>query len=411
LLGLLKSSSLRRFFAAHFQSELGSGAAYVALALVAYHRLHSGWAIAVVLLADFLPGIVLSAPFGALADRISRRRLVVAAELLRAAALIALAVVPWFAATVALALAAGVGTAMFRPSVNAALPGLLTEEQRSPATALYGALISVGMTVGPALTALVLLVTSPTLVLAANGATFLVSALLLRGVPLGAPDRSPRDRPPGGRGGMLWSSTVDGLRAASEIPGIAALLVICAVSVLAGGLMNVAEPLLAIGPLGAGSAGYSLLVAAYGVGMVAGSLANARAASSVIAQRRRLLWGLALEGLGMIGSATAPDLSWALASFLLTGFSNALMMAPAVRLVYELVSERLLGRIFGLRNTLANVAFVVAFLSAGALLGALGARAVFAFGGGGLMLLAVAGGVAFRPDRRAEPVAAVPEPV
>ena len=73
MLALFKSRSLRRFFLAHGQSELGSGAAYVALVLVAYHRLHSGWAIAVVLLADFLPGIVLSAPCGALADRVSRR--------------------------------------------------------------------------------------------------------------------------------------------------------------------------------------------------------------------------------------------------------------------------------------------------------------------------------------------------
>jgi hypothetical protein len=54
LLSLLKTPSLRRFFLAHLQSELGTGAAYVALLLVAYHRLHSGWAISLVLLADFV---------------------------------------------------------------------------------------------------------------------------------------------------------------------------------------------------------------------------------------------------------------------------------------------------------------------------------------------------------------------
>ena len=82
-----------------------------------------GWAIALVLLADFLPGIVLAAPFGALADRLPRRRLAVGADILRAGAFIALAVIPSFAATVGLALLAGVGTALFRPAVNAALPG------------------------------------------------------------------------------------------------------------------------------------------------------------------------------------------------------------------------------------------------------------------------------------------------
>jgi len=406
MFALFKSSSLRRFFLAHFQSELGSGAAYVALALVAYHRLHSGWAIAVVLLADFLPGIVLSAPVGALADRVSRKRLVIAAELLRAGAFIALAIIPSFPATVAFALAAGVGTALFRPTVNAAMPSLLTDEQRSPGVALFGAMISVGMTAGPALTALVVLAGSATLVLAANGATFLVSAALLWGVPLdrgNAADEAPR------KPGSVWSATVDGARAASQIPGIVALLVISAVSVLAGGLMNVAEPLLATGPLGAGGSGYSLLVAAYGAGMVGGSLATARAGSSLGGLRRRLLLGLALEGIGMLGSASAPSLDWALASFALTGFSNGLMMGPGLRLFQELVGERLLGRVFGLRNMLFNAAFVLAFLSAGALLGALGARAVFALGGIGMVLLAVAGGAAFRPDREHEMVPAIPE--
>ena len=79
-----------------------------------------------------MPGIVLSTPFGALADRVSRRRLAVGADLLRAAAFIALAVISSFALTVALALAAGIGTAMFRPAVTAALPGLVTDEQRRP---------------------------------------------------------------------------------------------------------------------------------------------------------------------------------------------------------------------------------------------------------------------------------------
>jgi MFS family permease len=191
LLALLKTPSLRRFFLAHFQSELGTGAAYVALLLVAYERLHSGWAIALVLLADFLPGIALAALFGALADRLPRRRLLVSADLLRASAFIALAVVPSFAATIGLALLAGIGTAIFRPTVNAALPGMVSEEQRSPAAALYGMNMSVGMTVGPALTALLLLFGSSTVALAFNGATFLLSAALLSTVPFGSAARSP----------------------------------------------------------------------------------------------------------------------------------------------------------------------------------------------------------------------------
>ena len=414
LFALLKSSSARRFFIAHFQSELGNGAAYVALVLVAYDRLHSAWAIALVLLADFVPGIIFAAPFGALADRLPRRRLAVGADILRAGAFLGLAAIPSFAPTVGLALLAGVGGALFRPTVNAALPGLVTDEQRSPAIALFSAGASVGLTVGPALTALVCLFGSASLMLAVNGATFLVSAVLLSTVPLGSGAAGPTDDQPDGKQASLWSSTLEGARSAAQTPGVRTLLLIGTGSVLAGALMNVAEPLLATGALGAGNSGYSVLVAVYGAAMVLGSVMLARAGSSVIGLRRRLLIGLVIQGAGMVGSAVAPDLTWAVASFAVTGVGNALNVGPELRLIPELVSQRLLGRVFGLRDMLGNVAFVLAFLSASAVLAAVGVRAVFVLGGFGMVLLAIAGGLAFRPERSAAPAGetlpVVPEP-
>jgi MFS family permease len=393
MIELLRSPFARRFFLAHLQSQVGTGAAYVGLVLVAYQRLHSGWAIALVLLADFLPGTVLAAPFGALADRMSRRRLVVTADLIRAGAFLGLAVVPSFATTVGLALVAGIGTALFQPAVGAALPGLVAPEQRSSAAALWSAMINAGVTLGPAVTAAVLLFSSATAVLAANAATFAVSALLLASVPLGRGSGSDDEL----GSGSLWRSTRAGTRAAAAIPGIPALLLIGACSILAGALMNVAEPLLATGPLHAGKAGYSLLVAVYGIGLVTGSFVSRRSGDRIASMRRWLLGGLALNGVGMLGSAVAGSLGWAVVTFALTGLFNAFIMTPELRLFQELVSERLLGRVFGLREMLGNVAFVAAFLSAGVLLAVLGPRALFAVGGAGLVVLAGAGALWFRP--------------
>jgi MFS family permease len=400
---------VRRFFLAHFQSELGTGAAYVALLLVAYQRLHTGWAIALVLLADFLPGIALGAPLGALADRLPRRRLMIGADLLRAGAFVGLAAIPSFEATIGLALLAGVGTTMYRTTVNAALPGMVSEEQRSPATALYGMNCSIGMTVGPALTALVLLFAPATFVLAANGITFLVSAAVLRTLRIDrdsvtpAPSGSERERE------SLWSSTVDGVRSARQIPGVSMLLLIAGGSVLAGALMNVAEPMLATGPLHAGSSGYSVLVAVYGASMAAASAATARAGSSVKRLRRWLVVGMAVQGAGMIGSAAAPSLGFATVSFALTAAGNGLLAGPEVRLLQELAGQRLLGRVFGLRDALINAAYVLAFVSAGGVLAALGVRAVFALGGAGLIALTAVAWLGFHPAPGAETLPALPE--
>src|SRR3712207_2972473 len=90
---LRRERRARTFFAVFTQSALGTGAAYVALLLVAYERSGSTWALSLVLLADLLPAMVLGPLFGAAADRWSRKSCAIAADLMRAVAFAALAVV------------------------------------------------------------------------------------------------------------------------------------------------------------------------------------------------------------------------------------------------------------------------------------------------------------------------------
>jgi MFS family permease len=395
MFALLRQQNLRRFFIAHGQSQIGTGAGYVALVLIASQRLHSGWAVALVLLADFLPGILLSAWFGVLADRRSRRTLAITAELLRAGAFVALALINSFAATVALALVAGVGTALFRPAMNAALPNLASADDRSRASALYGGLQHAGITLGPAVCALVLLFGPATWVLALNGASFLVSALLLSSVPLG--EAHPSDRQQASSG---WECTKAGARFAASEPGMLALLIIGALSVLVGAMINVAEPLFATGSLHAGGTGFSFLVAVYGAGMLAGSAYNSRLGASVGTLRLHFLAGVALDGAALLVCAAASNFVGALTGFALAGFANVLLVGPEVRLVQELVTDDFLGRVFGLRDTLQFSSYAVAFVGAGALLSAAGPRAVYVVSGALLLALAPVGFVTFRPARR-----------
>jgi MFS family permease len=413
VMGLLLKENRRllRFFAAFFQSQVGTGAAYVALLLVAYHRLHSGWAISLVLLGEFLPGIVLSPVFGSLADRVSRTRLAVCGDLIRASSFIALALIPSFTATVALALMAGVGTALFRPAINAALPGMVAPEDRSKLIALFYASVNAGLMLGPALTAVMLLFTSAKEVLLVNALTFVMSAALLARVDLGpsseehSPDRDEEADE------ALWAQTWSGARAAIKTPGVAVLMLVGALVVLTGAMFNVLAPLLATGPLHVGGTGYSVLWAFYGTGMVAGSWANARAGSEIGALRRRWLYGIALSGVAMATAALAPNLGAALLAFMLVGLAENLLVGPEMRLVQELVAEHLLGRVFGVKDVLENIAFVAAFIGAGALLTVAGVRAVFVAAGLVTLALAAFGAISFRPTTAPSPEPALaPDP-
>lgn len=395
MFGLLRENRfLRRFFASFFQSQVGTSAAYVALLLIAYHQLRSGWAISLVLLGEFLPGIVLAPVFGSLADRMSRRRLTISADLLRAACFLALAFVNSFVATVGLVLLAGVGTAMFRPAINAALPGMVPAERRSQLVALFYASVNTGLMVGPALTAGMLFFTTPQVVLVLNALSFVASALLLGGLDLGPHADDPDEDSPEHE--SVWTQTAAGVHAVTETPGLGVLIGVAALVVLTGAMFNVLAPLLATGPLHAGGSGYSVLMALYGTGMVAGSWGNARAGSELGALRRRWIFGIGVSGLAMVGAALAPNFAAALVAFTLIGLAENLLVGPEMRLVQELVAERLLGRVFGLKDVLENVAFVSAFLGAGALLTLAGVRAVFVGAGVLTVALAAVAALSFR---------------
>src|SRR3954468_15193823 len=112
----------RVFLLTYLQSSLGTGAAAVALFVLAYDRRPSPWSITLVLLAYDLPPGLLGPFVGALVDRISRRRCVVIADLIRVGAFAGIAVVDTIEATVAFAFLAGAATALYRPAALAALP-------------------------------------------------------------------------------------------------------------------------------------------------------------------------------------------------------------------------------------------------------------------------------------------------
>jgi MFS family permease len=174
---------VRRFLLASMQSSVGNAIGYVALLLLAYDRFHSPWAVSLVLLADFLPAIVLAPVFGALADRYSRRLLTVSADLLRCGAFVGLALADSFTAILALALIAGTGTALYHPASKSALAELAGPH----AGTAMGALVTIwsaASVAGPALGAALLLTLTPPTLLLLDAATFLISALVLNKLPL-----------------------------------------------------------------------------------------------------------------------------------------------------------------------------------------------------------------------------------
>jgi MFS family permease len=382
--------SAKLFFAAHAQSSLGTGAGYVALLVLAYERFASPWAITLVLLADFFPGMFLGPLFGAAADRWSRRSCAVAGDLARAAAFISIGFVGDFGATIALALVAGTGTGLFRPAVLAGLPSLVDSARLPAATSLYGALDDLGHTLGPVITAAAFALATPEAVLVANGVTFALSALLLMRLSFdGFRDRRTHRRE------SVVRSMRDGLAEASRMRGVRAIVLSSSAVVLFAGLFNVGELLLAIRELHTGPSGFSILIAVFGLGVVAGSLVGSRGGTLGNLKQRYLL-GLSVVGVGFLASGFAPTFPAALGGFALAGLGNGLVVVHERLLLQQTVPNRTLGRVFGIKDSLTAWAFAIAFVSAGAIASLVGTRPLLLAAGGGVLVVLAAASLSLR---------------
>jgi MFS family permease len=360
---------VRPFFIAQAQGAIGDGAGYVALLLLAYDRLGPAWAASAMTLADFGPAMLLGPLLGTLVDRRGRLRSAIVSDLIRAVAFAGLLVVHIPAGMLALAILAGVGTALFRPATGALLPTLTTPEHLTTANALQAMLRDGGQLLGPALAAGLLLTAGPETILGFNAATFVVSAVLLtrlRGrVRQVAPAHEQRA----------------GVRLVLADARARVLLITSGVVTLAGGTLNVAELALSQDDLQAGGTGLALLIGAMGVGLTIGSGLGAEARDGL---------GLALVALGMAGAALAPVLSLAVAAFAVLGVGNGVFFVSNRVMLQRQVAEHLHGRAFGLASSFDSWGVCGAVLAGGVLVTALGARPTLMLAACAMTLIALA---------------------
>jgi MFS family permease len=396
-LPLLRSNPpLRRLLAAWLQSCVGTGAGYVALLLLTTNHLHSSWAVAAVLLADFLPATLLGSWFGALADRHPRRRLIVIANVVQAGAYGGLAFVDTGGPIFALAVLAGVGNALQRPALRSALPAVAGDAAQL-AAALYDTCRWAGITLGPALAAALFAFSGVSLPLALNGASFLIAAVVMTTIPIDRAEPPSEDGEEDASAGLRA-----GLQVAFSAPDIAAVIACSAGSVIAGGLLNVCEPLLARHVLHGSGSAYALLVAAYGVGMVIATVLVAKRGtveSPVLI--RRYLAALTLTAVGMFGSAIVGSIPPAAVAFAATGYANALVLVSETQLIQIRVPASVQGRLFGSKDTIDGTCLLTGFLGAGALVAVSGVRMTLGIGAGVCAVCALAAAAALRGSTRA----------
>ena len=311
-LGLFRRSpSFAYLFLATAGSSFGTYLAAIALTVNVYDETKSGVWVAALLIADFLPIVLIGLLLGPLIDRFSRRRLMIGSDLVRFGVFAALPFVHGPGAVVGLAAISGIATGFFLPAVYAGLPNLVPDEELTNANSLLQTVETLAWMIGPVLGGLLLTVWGPSVPYVANAITFAISAALVARIPEGKL-RSGESLTRG-----HWRDVADGLKLVVTSRPLRTVLVVWNVVLIGAGAVNVAEVIFAKDTLGAGNLGFGVLVAASGVGLAIGSFLAAPALGKV-GLRRHYIGSIALMGVGWGGAALSGSI-WVAVPFVIGG--------------------------------------------------------------------------------------------
>ncbi len=181
LISLLQQRAYRRLWVARTVSQWGDAFNTVALVLLVYSRTGSGVGVSGVVVAEIAPVLLLAPLAGAVVDRISRVRVMVAADLSRAALVFAL---PFFdgqlSAVYATAFALAAGAVFFNPAAQSVLPSIVRERDLVAANSgLWSAAVVSQIVLAP-LAGIVVATYGYAWAFWLNAASYLVSAVALR---------------------------------------------------------------------------------------------------------------------------------------------------------------------------------------------------------------------------------------
>jgi hypothetical protein len=405
--GPLRVAAFRRLATTYTLNELCWSFGTIALAVAVYDRTQSALASTLLFLAStFLPAFVAPALTARL-DALPVRRALPGLYLVEAALFGAIAVVAGsapLAVVVALALADGavaiVGRCLTRAAVAAALEpaGLLDAGNK-----LLNVGFSLAFATGPAIAGVVV-------ALAGTGVSLTITAALFAAMAftLGSARSLPGASGPGDRS---WRARLrDGVAYAAGEPTVRAVL--CAHGAAAV-FLSFGMPIEVVyvrESLGASSAAYGLLLAAWGAGTVLSSIAltRVRATSSLVL----IPASAAAMGAGYALVAVAPVVALAAVGCLIGGVGNGLYYVSVIQAIQERVGEGFQARVMSLLESVNALGYGVGFLAGGVLTAVVDARFAFAVAAAGVLVSAAAIRLVLRDGATAPAVVApTAEPV
>lgn len=375
----LESRNFRLFFIGQTVSLVGTWIQQIAMSWLVYRLTNSPFVLGAVGFAGQLPSFLVAPFAGVLADRWDRRRTVVGTQVLSMVQALVLAALVFSGRVevwhvMALSVFLGIVNAADVPTRQSFLVEMVEDrELLANAIALNSSIFNAARLVGPALAGIVIAAVGEGICFLLNGLSYIavIAALLAMRVP---PREIPLGRP------RLLGHLREGFDYAWGVEPIRIVLLLLAITSVVGVPYTVLMPVFATRVLNGGADTLGLLMAATGLGALAGALYLA-SRESVLGLGRLIAVASGVFGLGLIAFAASRTLWLSLPLLVVTGFGMMVQMAASNTVLQTVVDEDKRGRIMAL-YTMAYLGMIpFGSLLAGILADGLGAPETIALGG------------------------------
>ena len=368
-----------RLWTAQAISLLGDWFNTIALStLVARYTNGSGIAVALLLLARFLPPLLVGPFAGVLVDRLNRKHLLILSDVMRTGIVLLFLMVTepsrlWL--VYALTVCQFSLSALFDPARSAILPAVVEPEYLVKANLLGSVTWSVMLAAGAAIGGLVAALFGTAIALCIDSVSFAISALLIASIQWKPVESTQSEHANPDKSQLGFR---DGLRYVIQHPATAAVLLIKmggSVGSVDAIMVIYATQLFVVGENGTGSLG--ILYAAFGIGAVLGPIFLDRFNNGTVHTMRRLIVvGYACISFGWLLFSGAPTLFLVALALVVKAMGSSIYWTYSSVIIQKVTPDKFLGRLFSLDLAGFQFATVISVLITGWLIDRVGATGV-----------------------------------
>ncbi|RSM45004.1 MFS transporter [Actinoplanes sp. ATCC 53533] len=404
------SRGFRLLWGAEASSKLGSSITGVALPLIAVTTLNAtAFQSTLLYAATWLPWLLIGLPAGAWVDRLRRRPVMIACDLVSALLFLSIPVAAWLGVLtlgqlLAVSVAAGAAAVFFQTANQAYLPSLLTSSELARGNAVLHGTESTMQVAGPGIAGVIVHLVGAASAVLVDAFSFAVSALCLTAI-------RHRERRPAREQTRLGKDVIEGIRFVARDPYLRVLTGYGAASNI--GLIGYQSLLVVflVRDVGVGGSTVGVLIAAISCGGVLGAAVATPLSRRVGTARAMLLCEMGATPFGLLIPMTRPGAGLTLlvvgGAVIGVGVVAGNVVKAAFRQQYT--PPRLLGRVVVSMQFLNLGAVPLGALIAGGLATAIGTRPAMWCMTGGLALTGLILLIGPLKRRRDLPVSALGE--